>query len=207
MLPERQRDIGIFPAAIIARGSHIAHIDPLILVTLLWAKSGHLQERAHYVTVTPLRKSANSSQLRKHYLQLLRNEMVGELFESMKAVDWVFASIGGLDAEQSYIAATNYSTRNLLDEIKLEDDKLRKEGVVGDIIYSFFDENGETKPQWNIVATLGVNQLKKMAADPNKHVVVTVGAYKMRALKAVLRGKLCNTLITDARAAELLLKP
>jgi DNA-binding transcriptional regulator LsrR (DeoR family) len=206
LLPERIRDLKIFPAAIIARGPEIGHIDPMTVGTLLWAKSGHLKQRAHCVTVTPLDRPANLSQLRKHYQELMRNNIVKDLLESMKTVDWLFASIGGLDADEAYVAATNYSTRNLLSEIQLDDANLRKEGVVGDIVYSFFDRDGNTKPQWNAVATLGVNQVKLMAADPTKRVVVVVGGYKLRALQAVLRGRLCNVLITDAGAAELILE-
>jgi DNA-binding transcriptional regulator LsrR (DeoR family) len=41
-----------------------------------------------------------------------------------------------------------------------------------------------------------------MVADPKSRVVVIVGSYKLQALRAVLRGKLCNVLITDAEAAE-----
>lgn len=205
-LPARKRDIEIFPAAIIGRGSRISHIDPMILVTLLWARSGHLPERARYVTVTPLDKAVDIPELQKHYRQLLRNRKVSELFEDMKGVDWVFASMGGVEADEAYIAATNYATKNLLDEIKLDDRTLRGEGVVGDVVYSFFDKNGKTKSDWNLVPTVGVKQLKEMSSDPRKRVVITVGSYKMPALEGLMRGEICNVLITDALAAEKLLQ-
>jgi deoxyribonucleoside regulator len=205
-LSERKRDVQLFPAAIIGRGSDVTHIDPMILVTLLWAKSGHLQRRAHYVTVTPLERIGDRRQVQKHYSQLRRNKKVHDLFEAMKTVDWVFASIGGLNADDDYVSATQYATKNLMDEMKLDDDDLKKEGVVGDIVYSFFNGSGDTKPSLDIGITLGVRHLKAMVQDSKKRVVVVAGSYKLEALKAVLRGQICNVLITDANAADRLLR-
>jgi DNA-binding transcriptional regulator LsrR (DeoR family) len=123
----------------------------------------------------------------------------------MKLVDIVFASIGALDVNPEYRAATQYVTKNLLKEVKLSEQDLRDQGVVGDIIYSFFDAKGKTKPAWNIFLSLGVDFLREMAAATDKKVVVVVGSYKMDALKALLQGKLCNVLITDGYAAESLI--
>ena len=205
MLPARLRDIHILPAAIIGRGPTIAHIDPMILVTLLWAKSGRLQERAHYVTVTPFDGPGMHREVRRHYLELLKRSKVRELFDEMKQVDWLFASIGGLNPDPAYVSAIHSSTRNLMYELKFKDNELRQEGVVGDLAYSFFDADGNPKPTLDVAGSLGIKQLRQMAADPSKGVVVVVGGYKMQALRAVLRGELCNVLITDARAAEGLL--
>jgi DNA-binding transcriptional regulator LsrR (DeoR family) len=204
LLPERPRDIHIYPAAIIARGPTSAHLDPLVIVNSLWARSGQPKEKLHYVTVTPSDKPPKVDQLRQHYQELLRNRVVNGLFNEMKNTGWVFASIGSVDADPAYIQATNNSTRNLLDEIKLDDGSLRSQGVIGDIAYSFFDASGDTKRDWNIVATIGVDHLKRMVRE-NRNVVVVVGSYKLRALQAVLAGRICNVLITDATAAEKLL--
>jgi hypothetical protein len=205
-LPDQRRDIDIYPAAIIGRGPVIAHIDPMILVTLLWAKSGREQGRAHYVTVLPPEKGSTREEVQKEYKQFHKTrKKVSELFEQMKDVDVVFASIGGLEVSSEYRSATSYATKNLLGEMSLTEEDLRAEGAVGDIAYSFFNEKGETKPEWNFFLSLGVKHLKQIAADPNKRVVVVVGGYKIAALKAVLRGKLCNVLITDAQAAETVL--
>lgn len=205
MLPDRPRNIEIYPAAIIARGPTTAHIDPLVIVNSLWAKSGQPKEKVHYVTVTPVDNPSSINEVRKHYVGLLNNRVVKGLFDEMKKTEWVFASIGALDADESYTKATNYSTCNLLDEIRLNDRTLRSKGVVGDIAYSFFNSDGRSQAEWNIVATVGVDHLKRMVKE-NKSVVVVVGSYKLRALRAVLRGKICNVLITDSRAAELLLE-
>jgi deoxyribonucleoside regulator len=204
-LADKRRDIDIYPTAIIGRGPGVVHIDPMILVTLLWAKSGRQPDRAHYVTVLPS-EATKRDKVRQEYKRFYsERKKVREIFKQMELVDTVFASIGALEVNAEYRAATQYVTKNLLKEIRLSEDELRDEGVVGDIIYSFFDENGRTRPAWNIFLSLGVDHLREMAADPAKRVVVVVGSYKMEALKAVLRGKLCNVLITDGHAAESLI--
>jgi deoxyribonucleoside regulator len=205
-LPESKRNIHIYPTAIIGRGPTIAHIDPIILVTLLWAKSGRKPERAHYLTVTPPDKATTRQHVQRHYAELQKNRKVRELFDAMKEVDIVLASVGALDVDSDYLTATQYITKNLLSEMKITESEIREEGAVGDIAYSFFDENGNTKPEWNVFTSLGVKHLKQMAADSNKQVVVVAGSYKMKALKAILRGRICNVLITDADAAARLLK-
>lgn len=205
-LADRKRDIHIYPTAIIGRGPGIIHIDPMILVTLLWAKSGRQPDRAHYVTVLPS-ESTKRDKVKDEYRQFYRErKKVRQTFSEMKLVDIVFASIGALEVNAEYRAATQYVTKNLLNEVNISEEELRNEGVVGDITYSFFDGNGRTKPGWNVFLSLGVDYLREMAADPAKRVVVVVGSYKMEALRAVLRGKLCNVLITDGDAAENLIR-
>jgi Putative sugar-binding domain len=70
--------------------------------------------------------------------------------------------------------------------------------------YSFFDEEGGTSPELNLFPSLGVDRLRDMV-KAKKRVVVAVGRYKLPALKAALRGKLFNVLITDEAAAKELL--
>jgi DNA-binding transcriptional regulator LsrR (DeoR family) len=207
-LPQQKRDVHIYPAAIIGRGPTITHIDPTALVTLLWVKSHRLPEHAHYVTVTPLDQEGTTRDLQRHYKALLKKASVQELFKKLLTVDCLFASIGALNPNPDYVSATQFATRNLIHELKFdaaEIDNLRKNGVVGDIVYSFFDQQGNAVRRYDLAASIGIDALRTMAADPSKHVVVVVGSYKIEALRAVLQGRLCNVLVTDMRAAELLL--
>lgn len=202
-LPERTRDIHIYPGAIVGRGPTVLHIDPIVVATLLWTKSGHLPGRVHYVTVTPPGRTRREVQA--YYRQLRKNDDIVSLLRAMSDVDWLFASVGGVNADEAYVSATKHQTRNLLDELKFDDREMKQEGVIGDIVYSFFDENGGSKPTWDVVASLGVEKLRTMSADSKKRVVLVVGGYKLQAIKAVLRGRLCNVLITDSLAAEAVL--
>ena len=92
----------------------------------------------------------------------------------------------------------------LLENLRLTAGALLKEGAVGDINYSFFDGEGRTLPDWNVFPSLGAAQAQEMVRK-GKKVVVAVGNYKLSALRAALRGRLFNVLITDERAARDLL--
>jgi DNA-binding transcriptional regulator LsrR (DeoR family) len=172
----------------------------MITVTLLWAKSGRQPGRAHYVTITPPEGDGNLKNAKKVYRKVVEHGKVRGLYDEMKDVDILFSSIGALNADTEYKAVTQYLTKNLLDEIGASETEMR--GVVGDINYSFFDKLGSTRPEWNPFPTLGVTELTAIARNRQRRVVITAGSYKMEALKAVLSGKMCNVLITDALAAE-----
>ncbi len=203
-LPDKKRDIEIYPTALIGRGPDISHIDPIITATLLWAKSGRQPDSGHYVTLPPLEsRDTTLKSAKRVYAKLLGQEKVRAVYEGMKKVDAVFSSIGALNADPEYKAVTQYATKNLLEEMSAKENELN--GAVGDINYSFFDRNGATKPEWNPFPTLGVTDLAEMARDCEKRVVVIAGSYKMEALEGVVSGRLCNVLITDAQAVERLL--
>ncbi len=206
-LTDKKREIDIYPTAIIGRGPDVAHIDPIVLVTLLWAKSGQQHRRAHYVTLTPPVENSTTNEVAEHYKALLKdNEKLATLMRRIETVDYVFCSIGSLDSNQDYVTAVNKTSQNLLDEMKLNKEALRNAGAIGDIAYSYFDADGKTKKDWSIFPSIGINNLQKLSKSTNKRVVVTVGGYKIDSLRAVLKGGLCNTIITDAEAAKRVLK-
>jgi DNA-binding transcriptional regulator LsrR (DeoR family) len=206
-LPDRPRKINLYPAAIIGRGPEINHIDPITLVTVLWTKCGREKGLAHYVTVTPPETEDDRTRIRKHYADLRRSRRVNQLISDMENVDNVFLSIGGLDADPEYVKVTRYASENLVTALGVSKDALRDEGAVGDIGYSFFDEEGNGRETWSIGIPLGLHALRSMSASPDKRVVVVAGAYKLKALHALLNNdkKCCNVLITDSLAADKLL--
>lgn len=203
-LDEKKRGIHIYPAAIIGRGPTIAHIDPITLVTLLWAKSGREKRHAHYITVNPAESNLREDIL-DHYQKLSETPKVKELLQDIKAVDTVFLSIGGLEADAEYISVTQYASQNLVEEMGMTKSELLEENAVGDIGYSFFDENGKGKGEWKVGIPLGIEYLREMSRSNDKQVVVVVGSYKMKSLQAVMREKCCNVLITDSKAAKYLI--
>ena len=79
------------------------------------------------------------------------------------------------------------------ENLRLTEAGLAREGVIGDLNYSFFDANGETNLQWNVFPALGVEAVKEMVNAP-KTVVVAAGKYKLAALQAALRGRLSGFL-------------
>jgi deoxyribonucleoside regulator len=122
----------------------------------------------------------------------------------MKRVEFMFTSLGCLKPDADYEKLSPRPHKYLLENLRLTEAAIIKEGAIGDINYSFFDENGQTAPDWNIFPSLGVDRVREMVRT-NKRVVVTTGIYKLPALKAALNGRLFNVLITDEMAAAELL--
>jgi deoxyribonucleoside regulator len=207
-LPERRRAIKIFPTAIIGRGPTITHIDPMVLVAILWAKSGGEPGAAYSVTVPPINSGLTLDHVAKEYRKFKSWPQVQEVYEGMQKVDTVFASLGSIRADEDYRRSTRHDTAKLLGTSEISESELEKEGIVGDINYSFFDVEGQTKPRWNPFLSLDVNMLQEMVADgrSERRVVVVVGQYKVNALRAALTGNLCNVVVTDDAAAQELLK-
>jgi len=204
-LPSRDRDIHIYPVAIMGRGPTIAHIDPVTLVTLLWAKSGRGKGRAHYVTVTPPDKETRES-IVDHYEKLESTKKLRDLFSEIESVDFLFLSVGGLDADPEYVSIAQNGSQNLVLEMAgVTKEELKVEGAIGDIGYCFFDRDGKGRREWKIGNTLTLDKLRSLSETSDKRVVAVVGAYKMKSLEVIVNNRFCNVLITDSRAANSLL--
>lgn len=205
-LPKQERDIKIFPSAIIGRGPTIQHLDPLVLVTLLWARSERKPE-ANYVTILPFETGETREEVIERNKRLVsKNEKVRTVYEGMRQIDILFASVGSVEVSEEYKKYTHHTTIKLLEELGITQSDLTDNGIVGDFNYSFFNADGDPAPQWDVFIGLNVRDLREMAAHPKKKVVVIAGRHKAEALKAVLKGQLCNVLITDELTAQLLLK-
>jgi len=74
--------------------------------------------------------------------------------------------------------------------------------AVGDICYKFIDENGSAPSNiWNDkIISFNIEKLKEIPFV----IGVAAGLEKVDAIKAVLKGKLINVLITDEKTAEML---
>jgi DNA-binding transcriptional regulator LsrR (DeoR family) len=204
-LEDRLRDIDIYPTAIIGRGYTITHIDPIILVTLLWAKCGHQYGKAHYFTVMPSEDAATNAEIQKHYAEVQKSSKLRKLLREMNEVDFVFTGIGSLNADKTHHPNLS-SPKNLAIALRYSEEELKASGVAGDIAYSFFDKAGKTRPEWSVFPSIEIETLKKMSKNSEKRVVVTAGYYKIKSLRTVLDNKLCNVLITDTVSAKTLLE-
>src|ERR1035437_1291091 len=217
-LPTRDRNIDIYPAAIIGRGPTITHIDPGVLVSIIWAKSGgrpptrtgdrRSRAQAHHVTVLPYSPTpmpetgtkginARAASIRKEREALLNLPIVRQVFEGMQNADIVFAGCSPVDIMQEYSQFTHYSTINLVNALGVSADWLKQSKVVGQIASSFVDASGTPVPECEFFLSIGADRLRQMAADESKQVVLTAGEYSDHALRAAMNGKLCNVLIAD----------
>jgi deoxyribonucleoside regulator len=203
-LPQEERGVFLVPAAIIDTGPVLTHIDPTVLLTILWVRSGRRPGHAHFATGLPLNKPLSRQKLKEEYEDFCRRKAVQQVLAKMKRADFMFASLGCLNADPDYEKLSPRPHKYLLDNLRLTEATLAGEGAIGDINYSFFNEEGGTSPDWNLFPSLGVDQLRQMI-KAKKRVVVAVGRYKLPALKAALRGRLFNVLITDEVAASELL--
>lgn len=211
-LPEREREIEIYPTAIIGRGPTIEHIDPIVLVTQLWVKSGTSRSVAHYATILPFEEDTSYEEVLKKRQEFLENEKIKELYDGMhKRVKIIFTSIGLVGADPEYKKYSKLTTLKLLAEIKGVTEKklvneLRKDGVVGDLAYAFFDKEGKPSRKWNYFLTTEIERVREMANNyPDEKVVMMAGKFKIEGLKAALKGNLCNVLITDETSARQLI--
>lgn len=203
-LPREERDIRMVPTAIIDTGPVLTHIDPTVLVTILWVRSGRRPGQAHFATGLPFHRPLSRQKVREEYEEFSRRRAVQEVLSEMKRADFMFASLGCLTPAADYEKLAPRPHQYLLENLKLTTAALTREGAVGDINYSFFDGEGQTMPDWNIFPSVGAEQVRGLV-KAGKTVVVAVGKYKLPALRAALRGRLCNVLITDEMAAKELL--
>ena len=203
-LPQEERSVFLLPTAIIDTGPVLTHIDPTVLLTILWVRSGRKAGHAHFATGLPLNKPLSRQKLKEEYEDFSRRKAVQQVLAEMKRANFVFASLGCLKADSDYEKLSPRPHKYLLENLRLKEEKLAREGVIGDINYSFFDEDGRTSPEWNIFPSIGVDRLREMV-KAKKKVVVAVGRYKLPALKAAVRGRFFNVLITDEMAAKELL--
>jgi deoxyribonucleoside regulator len=200
-LPDKARNIEISPAALIGRGPFIPeHIDPLVLITDLWRKSGRPPKSAYYATVPPF-DNCPPAKIVKENEVLKKQPRVQTVWKKMHQFDVLFASIG------CFKTAQPRTLLDLLADTGITHTTLERDGIVGDIAYSMLDENGNPKhpsqAKGELFITLGVKYLQTASRNyPRRRVVLIAGQGKEEGITAALRGGTCNVLIVDEAAAE-----
>ncbi|NBD36240.1 MAG: winged helix-turn-helix transcriptional regulator [Chloroflexi bacterium] len=128
---------------------------------------------------------------------LLNDSSIREVIESFDEITLALVGIGTV--EPSPLLA---SSGNIFSDEEL--DMLREKGAVGDILYRFFDAEGNPvqTPLADRVTGMDLDQLQRV----ERVVGVAGGARKFAAIRGALRGKLINTLITDRFTAERLVQ-
>jgi DNA-binding transcriptional regulator LsrR (DeoR family) len=204
-VPEREREITLCPAGLLGRGPKIELIDPAVIVHLLWGKCVRKSDRtpcatAYCATVLPFEESASLEAIRQENAQFLSRSKVREVHDQMRAAEVLLAGVGSL-VDREYQNANPLTLAKMVSEMGKPMEQLRQEGAVGDLAYAFFDAYGRTRPEWDFFISIGINDLRRMAARQDKRVVAIGAWFKVDAVRAVLIGELCNALIIDERAA------
>lgn len=206
-LPERDRNIKLYPTTVLGRGHTIVrHIDPIVSLNLLWTKSGYKEDGIFFVTVTPLEKQQTFEDIRNYNKELLNRFKVRKLVDEIKTVDFVFASIGPIALPVDIRKQVGALGVDLLADVGITEKQMRAEGAIGDLAYCFLDKDGNCKKEWEMLFLgLSLENYRQMAADPKKRVVLMAGRHKDDPLRAALKGRLINVLITDETTAKTLL--
>lgn len=137
---------------------------------------------------------------------------------SPEALNLLFVGIGVMDMndrDSSFVAIIKKAfgvTPEKPDRLTYLASEISRLRLVGEINNQPYDENGVSQLSFmselrgKIVPIMSLLQLKEFAEKRHIRVVaVAGGAAKRQAIKAALRGRLFNVLITDAKTAEFLL--
>jgi deoxyribonucleoside regulator len=128
---------------------------------------------------------------------LRRERTIEETLALAARADVALIGIGTPEPELSSLLRAGYLTRSDMEE-------LISIGVVGDIVAHQFDENG----RWMDISAN--RRAISLDADSLRHIprviAVSGGVAKARAILAGLRGRYCNCLVTEARAAQMVLE-
>jgi DNA-binding transcriptional regulator LsrR (DeoR family) len=124
--------------------------------------------------------------------EYLKEESIREVFEQIESCDVVFLSIGEVSKYSSSLKTT------LIDESDYEE--ILELGGVGNISLRYFDENGNILDCDLNKSVMGIEPetFKKIP----EVVCMAGGTEKERSLKAALKGRYINTLITDEETAK-----
>ena len=131
----------------------------------------------------------------------IRDELIKEesLIRAIRLAEHLDVAVVGIGYpnEGSAIKATGYFKEN---EMEL----LKERNVAGEICMQFYDISGDTSPfeNDNNVVGLDIHKLRKVPCS----IGIAGGMEKISAIRGALAGKYINTLITDYRCAEALIK-
>lgn len=138
---------------------------------------------------------------------IVPKKLIKDALEGAKNADIMIMGIGNLSADGRlmWLAKLGYGWADLLsdpDSIK----RLKKEfNAVGDINFQIFDKDGNPIDSFHNVEhfVLSLKDIKAKVEEGNTYVIgVAGGLEKVKPIKAALKGKLINVLITDYRVAQ-----
>lgn len=129
--------------------------------------------------------------------QAIRNEVsVNQIFQMATLSNLSVVGIGGLHEESTIVRGGTISSNDMM--------YLKTKGVVGDVLSHFLDKDGNLVPNNFEDCLIGIS-LEMLKTLPNV-VGVAAGDSKVQAIKAVLKGRYLDVLITDVSTAKKILE-
>jgi deoxyribonucleoside regulator len=224
-VPEKLRlNLHVHATSVVAHG-HLemsgSHVDPSTNCTNLWTKAGGKPGHCHYTTMTPYDIDAKGlSKVRPLIMGQLKrlrgNRKIEAVLREAQNIDVAFTGLGTLTPPPGADAVLmNRLTMMSLLQPNIKLDDLAKEKAVGDLSYCLFDENGESDASWRFFPMVGdfpedskfkgVDFYRNMC-EKRKTVIAVAGPYKLEPIKAALKGKLINVLVTDQHTVRKLVE-
>jgi deoxyribonucleoside regulator len=196
----RFRDLELYP---LSAESTLQLVDlfPNTLVGMMAAKyRPHV--RAYALPVQVLGSLAQAQRERR---RLLRRGEVRKIYEGARDVGIALVGIGMIgEATAGFCSVAEFYGVSVR--------RLRALGVVGEINYHPFDENGapvarrELRPLTDRVLAVPATRLRELSAEYGRLVIgVAGGADKHEAILGAMRGRFVNVLVTDEDTATALL--
>jgi len=199
VLEEKPRKITIFPISLLAeRGLKIKSVNANTLVNTLWFK---FRPNCEAYEVDLFFPEISIDQAKREMELLLMRPSIQEVYSMVANLDFYFFSVGYLREESELV-------RLAKDYGKSADD-LRKERIIGDYLINTVDENGKFIPcdLDGLAFKLSLEQLNQVARNHEKSVIAVAGGNrKLAVIRAGLRSRLFNVLITDEETATQLLE-
>jgi DNA-binding transcriptional regulator LsrR (DeoR family) len=218
----QSRSIVVSPMALFTRSEIGDVYDSAFLAMVLHWNSGETSS-AYVCALPPLPERQREDSVIDetglvNYCHKLYNEnnKVREVFTRSAHPDVAIFGVADIHEKSSIVAGVyrrlGYDSR-----------KLKELGAVADLNYTVLRENGEdlseeiskgllmaeNAPEYSHPFLLAVNtrRLSELSEDKSKDVFVVAGSsYKFRSIRAVLRGGLANSLVTDKETIERLIK-
>ncbi|MGD0798638.1 MAG: sugar-binding domain-containing protein [Acidobacteriaceae bacterium] len=216
-VPDRlRRDLHVHATSVVPHGQPVMYasgVDPSTNATILWAKSGRIAGQCHYTTITPYDTDKTGIEAREliqtQAKMLSENPKIKAVIEEMRYLNVVFTGLGTLTSPAPEYSFMNkrLTTMGLLHPlITLED--FAQDEAVGDISYCLVNVDGKSDDKWRFFPAVGdhsdypgVSYYRHMV-EMEKPVIAIAGPFRLAPIKAVLRGKLVNILITDEDTAQ-----
>jgi len=154
----------------------------------------------------PVQVLGSLAQAQRERRRLLRRGEVRRIYEGARDVGIALVGIGMIgEATAGFCSVAEFYGVSVR--------RLRALGVVGEINYHPFDENGapvarrELRPLTDRVLAVPATRLAELSAEYGKLVIgVAGGADKHEAILGAMRGRFVNVLVTDEDTATALLK-
>lgn len=187
------------------------NLFPSTLTGMLAAKFDS-QAEAFALPAQILESLTTDAQVQKRRKEILDHSEAGKIFKQAENVDLAFIGLGKISKETLGFCS-------LAERYNISAKDLKKMGAVAEYNYVPIDEDGnpliekegiENKDKLQSIANrivcVSLNQIRESVMERKKLVVcIAGGADKVMGIRAVLRHRLANILITDSQTAEMLL--